>query len=223
MKRVSRRAWNLDIGVTMCGLSLGWSSIIGIVPVLGDIINLYLSIQVIKLAFTVDGGLPPIILGQMILNLVVDFLLGIIPFLGALAGALYKANSRNSLILEHFLKNRAAANVAKGLYVSSGSSSSSSGISSSVPQPNREINVPLPKKHNQTPAYTDSIGPEGTRVPGAPHEIASTGKEDIIPLETVPQVTSPVEPSLHRSTAADSPSYASAASSGTNFKKTTDF
>lgn len=177
MKRVSRRAWNLDIGFSMCGMRLGWSSIIGILPVVGDLINLYLSLQVIRLSNTVDDALPPAILAQMILNIVIDFVLGILPILGTIAGALYKANSRNSLILEHFLKKRAAENIAKGLYVDSSKEGSSKGTSSgafsSAPDSSLELNVPVPGKiRDENLAH--KVGPEGTRVPGAPHPPSAT-------------------------------------------------
>lgn len=114
---MTRKAWRLDLVFSMCGLRLGWSAVIGIVPVIGDIINLYLSMQLIKLAQEVDEGLPAFTVSKMMSNVMIDFLLGLTPVLGTIAGALYKANSRNALILEHFLKKRALDNIKKGKYV----------------------------------------------------------------------------------------------------------
>lgn len=118
MKRVSRRAWYLDVAFSMCGWRLGWSSLIGVIPLLGDIMNVCLSLQVIKLAHQVDSGLPPAVLAQMVGNIVIDFVLGITPIVGTIVGAIYKANSRNSLVLEHFLKERANQNLAAGKHLS---------------------------------------------------------------------------------------------------------
>lgn len=117
LQRVSRRAWHLDVIFSMFGYRLGWSSLIGVVPVIGDIVNVFLSLTLIKLAYAVDGGLPPYIIAQMVGNIIIDFVLGITPILGTIAGALYKANSRNSLVLEKYLKEKAAKNVALGLYL----------------------------------------------------------------------------------------------------------
>lgn len=90
---------------------------IGIIPVIGDIVNLYMSMQLVKLAQTIDdGGLPALEVSKMMSNIMIDFLLGLTPVLGVIAGALYKANSRNSLILSHFMTKRAKANVKRGLY-----------------------------------------------------------------------------------------------------------
>lgn len=125
MQRVSRRAWNLDYLFSFCGYRLGWTSVIGLIPLVGDVMNAYLSFTVVRLANRIDGGLPVFLLAQMTGNVVLDFLLGITPILGSIAGALYKANSRNSLVLEHYLKERARTNIAKGLYVSSADQSSS--------------------------------------------------------------------------------------------------
>jgi hypothetical protein len=92
--------------------------VIGIIPVVGDIVNLYLSLQLVKLAQTIDdGGLPSLVVSKMMTNIMIDFALGLTPVLGIVAGALYKANSRNSLILSHFLTKRAKENVKKGLFL----------------------------------------------------------------------------------------------------------
>lgn len=116
MQRVSRRAWHLDYIFSFCGHRLGWSAVIGLIPLVGDIFNAYLSYTVIRLANNIDGGLPIELLVRMTGNVVLDFLIGITPILGSVAGALYKANSRNSLVLERYLKERARVNLTKGLY-----------------------------------------------------------------------------------------------------------
>lgn len=117
LKKVTLKAYRLDLAFSLCGLRLGWSAVIGIVPVLGDIINLYLSLSLVRLAQTVDEGLPALVVSRMMSNIMIDFALGITPVLGTIAGALYKSNSRNSLILSHYLSKRAKENVKKGRYL----------------------------------------------------------------------------------------------------------
>lgn len=99
------------MGFQFCGFRLGWSAVFGILPVVGDCINIYFAIQLVRLAQQVDGGLPVAELSKMMSNIVFDFVLGLVPFLGIIAGALYRANSRNALILEHFLTHRARQNL----------------------------------------------------------------------------------------------------------------
>ena len=43
---------------------------------------------------------------RMILNIGTDAVVGIIPFVGDLADAFYKCNTRNAIILEHVIKHR---------------------------------------------------------------------------------------------------------------------
>lgn len=119
LKKFNKKAWSLDMLFSFCGVRLGWSAVIGIIPFIGDCINIYLSIQLVRMAQKIDGGLPVAIQSKMMANITLDFLLGITPVLGIVAGALYKSNSRNSLILEHYLRERAQANVKAGKYLMS--------------------------------------------------------------------------------------------------------
>lgn len=45
----------------------------------------------------------------MYLNVAADFAIGLVPLLGDIADALYKANSRNTWLLEDYLVKKAAA------------------------------------------------------------------------------------------------------------------
>lgn len=56
-------------------------------------------------------GLPAAIYIRMIFNIVLDFLVGLVPFLGDLADAAYKANTRNAIILENYLRGRGVENL----------------------------------------------------------------------------------------------------------------
>ena len=54
----------------------------------------------------VEDGLPKKILFMMAINVVVDFLLGLVPFVGDLADAAMRANSRNVRLLERHLDKK---------------------------------------------------------------------------------------------------------------------
>ncbi|POS80255.1 hypothetical protein DHEL01_v201342 [Diaporthe helianthi] len=105
---VRRRSWHLDMSLFhWCGFRFGWSVIIGLVPVLGDIIDCLLAYWIIRKADQINGGLPSKIKNRMYLNVAADFAIGLVPLLGDIADALYKANSRNTWLLEDYLIKKA--------------------------------------------------------------------------------------------------------------------
>lgn len=87
LKKVRRRAYRLDqsISCCCCHFRIGWAAVIGIIPVIGDIIDALLALRIINTAKGIDGGLPESVVAQMYANLVVDFGLGLIPFVGDIA------------------------------------------------------------------------------------------------------------------------------------------
>lgn len=62
---------------------------------------------VYRKAQQIEGGLPTAIQTRMVLNIVMDFCVGLVPFLGDIADAIFKANSRNAWLLEEYLVNQA--------------------------------------------------------------------------------------------------------------------
>lgn len=75
---------------------------------LGDIIDCLLAWWIIRKANTIEGGLPSALKRRMYLNVAADFAIGLVPLLGDIADALYKANSRNTWLLEDYLVKKAA-------------------------------------------------------------------------------------------------------------------
>ena len=76
---------------------------------LGDIIDCLLAYWIIRKADKIEGGLPSRLKNRMYLNVAADFAIGLVPLLGDIADALYKANSRNTWLLEDYLVKKAAA------------------------------------------------------------------------------------------------------------------
>jgi len=66
-----------------------------------------LAMMVFQNCHDIDGGLPSHLQARMLFNIALDFVIGLVPFLGDLADAVYKCNTRNAIILEKYLRERA--------------------------------------------------------------------------------------------------------------------
>lgn len=107
LTKVKRRAYRLDLSLfTFMGIRFGWGSVIGLIPAIGDALDAMLALMVLKTCCQIDGGLPNGIKLKMLINIIFDFFLGIVPLLGDLADAMYKANTKNALLLEDFLREK---------------------------------------------------------------------------------------------------------------------
>ncbi|KZF26675.1 hypothetical protein L228DRAFT_243175 [Xylona heveae TC161] len=105
LNKVARRARRLDYGLcNCCGLRIGWSVIIGIIPFVGDGLEVLLAMWVLSTASTIEGGIPPMLRSRMYFNIMVDFFVGLVPFVGDVADAFYRCNTRNAKLLYAYLK-----------------------------------------------------------------------------------------------------------------------
>ncbi|KAE9372302.1 hypothetical protein N431DRAFT_408445 [Stipitochalara longipes BDJ] len=105
LTKVKRRAYRLDMSLfNCCGIRFGWSSVIGIIPGIGDVIDAFMAMMVLRTCQQVEGGLPNEVKAKMMFNIVLDFGIGLVPFLGDIADALFRANTRNAVVLEKFLR-----------------------------------------------------------------------------------------------------------------------
>lgn len=109
LTKVKRRAYRLDMSLfNCCGIRFGWSSVIGIIPGIGDVIDAFMAVMVLRTCQQVEGGLPTEIKVKMLFNIVLDFGIGLVPFLGDIADALFRANTRNAVVLEKYLRAKGA-------------------------------------------------------------------------------------------------------------------
>ncbi|PFH61805.1 hypothetical protein XA68_16233 [Ophiocordyceps unilateralis] len=107
LTKVKRRAYRLDLALcSFLGVRFGWGSVIGLVPAIGDALDAFMALMVFKTCCQIEGGLPSSIKLQMIINVIFDFAVGLVPFLGDLADAVFKANTRNCLLLEQHLREK---------------------------------------------------------------------------------------------------------------------
>jgi hypothetical protein len=98
-QRMERLAWLLDGAIPIPGTSFrfGLDSIIGLVPVAGDVLGLLLGTVIVYEAIRV--GAPNAVVGRMIGNSAADALLGMVPVVGDVMDFAFKSNQRNAKLL----------------------------------------------------------------------------------------------------------------------------
>jgi hypothetical protein len=94
-RRIATMSHILDdlVEVPGTGRRIGVDPVLGLVPVVGDAVSALASIWVI--AEAARFRLPPIVLARMVVNAVVDLVIGAIPVIGDLFDFVAKANRRN--------------------------------------------------------------------------------------------------------------------------------
>jgi hypothetical protein len=102
-KELQRLAWLLDSSIPVPGtrLTIGIEALIGLFPVIGDLIGVALSSYIVSQASRM--GAPRSVLLRMSFNVLVEGLVGIIPIAGDLFDAGFKANQRNVRLLGAWL------------------------------------------------------------------------------------------------------------------------
>lgn len=83
---------------------IGLDAIIGLVPVVGDLAGTAFSLTLI--ARTLRYGPPPSLVSKMLANVVVDLILGSIPFVGFFADVWFRSNDRNAALMRAYLESR---------------------------------------------------------------------------------------------------------------------
>lgn len=107
LQRLRSLAWLLDNSIPLPGgYRVGLDPIIGLVPGFGDAVGAVISAYIINEARAL--GAPKALLWRMSANVMVEALIGAIPFAGDLFDAAFKANSRNMELLSryHFDPNK---------------------------------------------------------------------------------------------------------------------
>lgn len=84
------------------GIKFGADVILGLLPGLGDIVSMLLSLYLIWIGWMMK--VPITQLARMILNLGIDLFIGSVPLLGDISDVFYRANSKNLELLEKFSK-----------------------------------------------------------------------------------------------------------------------
>jgi hypothetical protein len=83
-------------------IRFGWDSILGLFPGVGDAITSAISLLIVHHAW--QTGASPIVIGRMLANIGVDFLVGAVPLVGDALDFAWKANRKNARLLEQHLR-----------------------------------------------------------------------------------------------------------------------
>jgi hypothetical protein len=97
----------MDSQFTIPGTNIrfGLDALIGLIPGVGDLATF--SISGVMLVIMAQNGASGFVMARMMLNVLIDTMIGAIPFLGDLFDIGFKANTRNiRLMQEHYLEGR---------------------------------------------------------------------------------------------------------------------
>ncbi|MFT7315326.1 MAG: hypothetical protein ACI9J5_003482 [Paraglaciecola sp.] len=91
-----------SIGIPFTKWQVGADSVMGLLPVVGDIVGLVLSSYVLFEAQRM--GASKDVKLRMLRNMAIDFFGGLLPVIGDAFDAIYKANTRNTRLLKNYLE-----------------------------------------------------------------------------------------------------------------------
>jgi hypothetical protein len=117
-RRIGRVTHVLDELVSVPGTSIkvGLDPVIGVIPIAGDALAALVGVWVILEASRF--GIPRVVLGRMVANLVVDLGIGAIPLIGDAYDLFFRSNSRNlDLFRRHALDPGASTRGEQAFFV----------------------------------------------------------------------------------------------------------
>ncbi len=108
-QKVDRLATVMDDWIRIPGtkIGFGWDAILGLVPGLGDIVTLIP--QCLLIAHALRLRVRKRVFAKMILNILIDVLVGVVPVVGDILDVFWKSNRRNAELLQEEI-TRARAN-----------------------------------------------------------------------------------------------------------------
>ncbi len=114
VRRIARVLDDL-IRIPGTNIGIGIDPLLNLIPIAGDaagtVMGAYLLLSAVKM------GVPKRILARMILNISIDALVGVIPFLGQAFDFVWKANSKNMVLLERYAINPSGTAKSSGIAV----------------------------------------------------------------------------------------------------------
>jgi hypothetical protein len=91
----------LDSQFSFLGIKFGLDPLMSILPGVGGIVPACLSFYIVWIGY--QHKIPDTDISRMIWNIVVDFVIGSVPFVGAVADIFIRSNEKNLKILEKHL------------------------------------------------------------------------------------------------------------------------
>ena len=102
---VDRLAKLMDSAITLPVVGkIGLDAVLGLVPVVGDLAGTAVSLTLV--ARMLRYGPPSSLVSKMLANVVVDLVLGAVPFVGFFADIWFKSNDRNAELMREYLAGR---------------------------------------------------------------------------------------------------------------------
>jgi hypothetical protein len=100
MEQLRQWSWWLDQAFRVPGTDFrfGWDVLIGLVPGVGDFTSPLFGALILIQAYRLR--VPKLVQVRMVLNALIDALIGVIPVVGNIADAFWKANAWNMRLLE---------------------------------------------------------------------------------------------------------------------------
>ncbi|MEA5580346.1 DUF4112 domain-containing protein [Nodularia harveyana UHCC-0300] len=104
LKRLRQLSRILDKAITIPGtpINIGLDPLMGLLPIGGDVLGIILSSYIVTEAARL--GVPKSTLSRMILNVIIDGLIGTVPVIGDLFDFAWTANDYNIKLLEAHLQ-----------------------------------------------------------------------------------------------------------------------
>jgi hypothetical protein len=103
--QIDRLARIMDSAITLPIVGrVGLDAVLDVIPVFGNFAGAAVSLTLI--GRTLQYAPPPALVSKMLSNVLVDVIVGGIPFIGPLADIWWKANDRNAALMREFLDSR---------------------------------------------------------------------------------------------------------------------
>jgi hypothetical protein len=117
LEKLRSLQWLLDNAYRVPGTDIrfGWDALVGLIPGAGDIVTALFSGAIIMQAHRMR--VPRVIQLRMVLNVLIDVVVGIVPLFGDVADVFWKSNSRNFALLERHAAAPAPASASDWLFV----------------------------------------------------------------------------------------------------------
>lgn len=129
----------------------------------GDVLDALLALLVLKSCRKVDGGLPASLGIRMMMNIAIDFVVGLVPFAGDLLDAMFRANTRNAILLEEHLREKGRQNLKKAGKPIPTDDPSRADFFDNHPEPDPQVVAEPPSRHHSTNVRTDRTDPRHSR------------------------------------------------------------
>ena len=90
----------LDNRFSLFGVRFGAAAVFDLIPEFGDMINMFLSFYLVWIG--IQMGIPAVKLIEMIVNILINFIIALIPVIGDATYIFRRANMKNLQILQNY-------------------------------------------------------------------------------------------------------------------------